>query len=269
MAYGGLTGQSSANAENVSYNNKNTSTIIKSDNVQGAIDQLFTSVSEGKSLVAKAVTDKGVQTALDATFETIAQNVGKIRGTTSFDKEFVKIYNPIYSQAYTLGRGLKIQFVDNKRIVLQSGSSKTNITNSTSIINDFSGDNLSGNFTWNYSNSTYFETELSVAYDLETSLWSMGNSVPYGVVMGYNDYSAEFKAILTKNERKFIEQTSTRLVIEDTWTLSNSNENNLRSDKGCYFTTSSGQKTDSITIRYTYTEPSFAVTISRREFEFF
>ena len=84
MAYGGLVGQSSAEAENVGYNNKNTSTIIKSDNVQGAIDQLFTSVSEGKSLVAKAVTDKGVQTALDATFEKIAENVGKIEVTPSF-----------------------------------------------------------------------------------------------------------------------------------------------------------------------------------------
>lgn len=269
MAYGGLVGQSSAEAENISYNNNNTSTIIKSDNVQGAIDQLFTSVSEGKSLVAKAVTDKGVQTALDATFEKIAENVGKIRGTTSFDKKFAKIYNPIYSQAYTLGRGLKIQFVDNKRIILQSGSSKINITNSTSITTNFSGDNSVGRFAWKYSDSTYFETELSVAYDLETGLWSMGNSVPYGVVMGYNNYSTAFKAILTKNERKIIEQTSSRLVIEDTWILSNSNENNLRSDRGCYFTTSSGQKTDSITIRYTYTNPSFVVTIRSREIEFF
>lgn len=95
MAYGGLVGQSSAEAENVSYNNNNTSTIITSDNVQGAIDQLFTSVSEGKSLVAKAVTDKGVQTALDATFETIAQNVGKIdvvtEATIRFPVEIVTI----------------------------------------------------------------------------------------------------------------------------------------------------------------------------------
>lgn len=87
MAYGGLIGQSSAEAENVSYDNKNTSTIIKSDNVQGAIDQLFTSVSEGKSLVAKAVTDKGVQTALDATFETIAENVGKIENVSNIARK--------------------------------------------------------------------------------------------------------------------------------------------------------------------------------------
>ncbi len=88
MAYGGLVGQSSAEAENVGYNNKNTSTIITSDNVQGAIDQLFTSVSEGKSLVAKAVTDKGVQTALDATFEKIAENVGKIDAVTEATIKF-------------------------------------------------------------------------------------------------------------------------------------------------------------------------------------
>ena len=41
-------------------------------------DQLFQSVSEGKSLVAAAVTDKGVTTAADATFQTIANNIGKI-----------------------------------------------------------------------------------------------------------------------------------------------------------------------------------------------
>ena len=269
MAYGGLVGQSSAEAENVGYDNKNTSTIITSDNVQGAIDQLFTSVSEGKSLIAKAVTDKGVQTALDATFEKIAENVGKIRGTTSFDKEFAKIYNPLYAQAYTLNRGLSIKFVDNKRIVLQRNTSKTNITNSTRIVTNFSGDSSSGRFTWEVNGSNFLEVDFSIAYDLENGKWSMGKTTPYGLYISSSFRIDEFKAILIKNERKFIEQTATSLIVEDTWTLSNSDENNLNSKTGCYFTTSSGQKTDSITIRYTYTNPSFAVTISRREIEFF
>lgn len=269
MAYGGLVGQSSAEAENVGYDNKNTSTIIKSDNVQGAIDQLFTSVSEGKSLVAKAVTDKGVQTALDATFETIAENVGKIRGITNFDKEFVKIYNPLYSQAYVLGRGLNIKFVDDKRIVLQRNTSKTNITNSTQIVKDFSGDSSSGRFTWKVDSSNFLEIDFSVAYDLENGKWSMGKTAPYGLYISSRFYTNEFKAILIKNERKLIEQTATSLIVEDTWTLSNSDENNLNSNTGCYFTTSSGQKTDSVTIRYTYTNPSFVTTISRSEIEFF
>ena len=40
--------------------------------------ELKTSVSEGKTLIAAAVTDKGVQTAADATFATIAANIASI-----------------------------------------------------------------------------------------------------------------------------------------------------------------------------------------------
>ena len=46
--------------------------------LQTELDSLKSSVSEGKSLVAAAVTDKGVTTAADATFQTIADNIGKI-----------------------------------------------------------------------------------------------------------------------------------------------------------------------------------------------
>lgn len=41
-------------------------------------DQCFQSVSEGKSIVAAAVTDKGVQTAADSTFQQIADNIEAI-----------------------------------------------------------------------------------------------------------------------------------------------------------------------------------------------
>ena len=47
-------------------------------NVQDAVDELFTSVSNGKATVASAITDKGVSTADDATFATMAANIGKI-----------------------------------------------------------------------------------------------------------------------------------------------------------------------------------------------
>ena len=46
--------------------------------VQSAITELFTSASEGKALVAAAVTGKGVQTAADASYEQIAANVTAI-----------------------------------------------------------------------------------------------------------------------------------------------------------------------------------------------
>lgn len=44
------------------------------------LNSLKTSVSEGKKLVASAVTDKGVNTAEDASFQTIASNIKNIPG---------------------------------------------------------------------------------------------------------------------------------------------------------------------------------------------
>lgn len=43
------------------------------------LNEVFQSVSEGKSLVASAITDKGVDTASDATFQQMAENIGLIK----------------------------------------------------------------------------------------------------------------------------------------------------------------------------------------------
>lgn len=52
--------------------------IVKSDGSTYDFDSLFTSVSNGKALVASAITDKGVETAADATYQQMAENVQKI-----------------------------------------------------------------------------------------------------------------------------------------------------------------------------------------------
>lgn len=48
-----------------------------------AIKEVFTSVSSGKSLIASAITGKGVQTDATDTFETMANNIGNIQGESS------------------------------------------------------------------------------------------------------------------------------------------------------------------------------------------
>ena len=53
------------------------------------VNELFQSVSSGKSLVANAITGKGVSTATNATFATMATNIGKI----GVCKEETKSYN--------------------------------------------------------------------------------------------------------------------------------------------------------------------------------
>ena len=46
--------------------------------VEGALTELFTSVSSGKTLIAGAITDKGVETSATDTFPTIATNISNI-----------------------------------------------------------------------------------------------------------------------------------------------------------------------------------------------
>ena len=43
--------------------------------LQKTLNDLFSSVSEGKSLIAAAVTEKGVETAADSTFQEMAENI--------------------------------------------------------------------------------------------------------------------------------------------------------------------------------------------------
>lgn len=58
----------------------NTGTEMESTNVQDAIEEVFQSVSNGKELLADAITDKGVETSATDTFETMADNIEQISG---------------------------------------------------------------------------------------------------------------------------------------------------------------------------------------------
>ena len=61
------------------------------------LESLKSSVSNGKSLIASAITDKGVSTASDATFQTMANNIGSIAsvpaGVTIMMKETISLTN--------------------------------------------------------------------------------------------------------------------------------------------------------------------------------
>lgn len=71
-------------ASDVSYDNRASG--MTATDVQGAVTELFTSVSNGKNLIAGAITDKGVSTSGDATFRQMADNIGAIEtGTDTSD----------------------------------------------------------------------------------------------------------------------------------------------------------------------------------------
>lgn len=100
---GRITGQIPANQ--VSYSNSQTSSIITSNQVQGAIDQLFTSVSNGKSLIAGAITDKGVSTSANDSFSQMASNIGSIQTgyqPTIANIEFIPCTAAPYSGGFTI-----------------------------------------------------------------------------------------------------------------------------------------------------------------------
>ena len=70
------------------------------------INNLKSSVSNGKSLIASAITDKGVSTASNATFQTMANNIGNISTSTKFLPYKIPLYvthsNPIVNEPFSV-----------------------------------------------------------------------------------------------------------------------------------------------------------------------
>lgn len=65
------------------------------------INELFTSVSNGKKLIASAITDKGVETDANDKFATMAENIGKIDGGSSGGCISIPIDLNQYADTYT------------------------------------------------------------------------------------------------------------------------------------------------------------------------
>lgn len=69
-------------------NLESTETTLPLSANQGRI--LFQSVSDGKALVASAITDQGVTTTSDATFETMATNIGTIQNAEWYRSSIIE-----------------------------------------------------------------------------------------------------------------------------------------------------------------------------------
>lgn len=86
---------------------------------QSDLDQCFQSVSEGKALIAAAVTDKGVPTAADASFVTMAGNIANIAtGFKVYTKESMSFSTSGDYLTITLPEG--ITWKDVKYLYMQS-----------------------------------------------------------------------------------------------------------------------------------------------------
>ena len=59
--------------------------------ITAKLNEVFQSVSDGKSKIAAAITDKGINTAADAAFQVMADNISKIETGSSIQKDNTKI----------------------------------------------------------------------------------------------------------------------------------------------------------------------------------
>ena len=82
----------------------------KIDEIENTINEVKKSVSDGKSKVASAITDKGINTEATDTFDTMAENIGKIQtgisltqiiGTTTTTSNCGDIKTIVTHGAYT------------------------------------------------------------------------------------------------------------------------------------------------------------------------
>ena len=79
--------------------------------ITARMNEVFRSVSNGKALVASAITDKGVPTASDATFATMANNISQIGAGGSgdqFEEESIS-FDMYYSVGVDIGGGIIIE----------------------------------------------------------------------------------------------------------------------------------------------------------------
>ena len=95
------------------------------------VDDLFQSVSDGKTLVANAITDKGVSTATNATFATMATNIGKINGYGYKEETKSKTFNTTGISVLTITFSANVLAI--KQIVSPSNSCSIVLQSSNNI----------------------------------------------------------------------------------------------------------------------------------------
>ena len=72
-----------ANIDNINYALGSAVLNTTDKTIKGAINELFQSVSNGKDLIASAITDKGIITSNTDTFQQMAYNINLISGSST------------------------------------------------------------------------------------------------------------------------------------------------------------------------------------------
>ena len=115
-----------------------TSDYTKSE-IDTKLNQVFQSVSNGKQLLASAITDKGIKTSNDATFQVMANN---IKNLSALPKDSIRYGNILSTKINPRAAVFKIRFKaffyanKGRNYIIKSNDTETSMTNSTIAADD-------------------------------------------------------------------------------------------------------------------------------------
>ena len=104
--------------DDVKFDDNTTATNLKTkvNTLETKVDDCFQSVSDGKALVASAITDKGVTTASDAEFAVMANNISKISQGAGSGSEYLyydEDLKQVMAYSISLGKFIPIKNLEN------------------------------------------------------------------------------------------------------------------------------------------------------------
>ena len=231
-------------------------------NAASEINSLKSSVSNGKSAIASAITGKGVSTASDATFQTMANNINSIQSRNSFDLKVDSEFGTSpYALAYSFGPNT-YSFMNGMTIRLVRG---TNYNISEFTVTDFSGTGNRGSLECYGSNAQGVVLEFGLMCDTRTALWSISNPVLSAVFWGlYPDNIGN----IIQYTQTLVEQTQNKLNIQLTCKMTDMSEGNAGSNCSIQFIKSNKQ-VDTLTINFVWNNPNFEISYGGRRFYFY
>ena len=179
------------------------------DIVSEEIEALKKSVSDGKTLVAGAITGKGIETAADAEFATMAENIDKIESNTPLTLKHSNITNTNFTNTTVCGNGVIVAFRDNLLYCSHDGGvtwkttslDMTNATNNCTMVyaekhdifiacisgmgiyTSYDGDNWTLRLSSTQANKLYYDTTTGIC--LAGSTVGTGSSGLWYSVNGY------------------------------------------------------------------------------------
>lgn len=142
--------------------------------VHDKFQEVFQSVDNGKSLIASAITDKGIDTSKDDTFETMANNINSINISADIDSIHTAMIDLGYS--YTDLDGIdsdKTAYIISKWFVLKSPTDNVDIildVANTDTFTDWITDDEITDF-GDYINPTYSTTQITVSEDTASGMF--------------------------------------------------------------------------------------------------